>query len=160
LLDTITSQRAPVQVCRRAESVDMMPGNVMMQDITKMQNEYMNKSGCDILMHDQDELMALGPDYYKKFFPEEEAAWIVKGTMDLYTRQDITELFNFFQQVRPHEDEPFKWYFTISKLYQRNPDEPANKIIHIANEVNTLGDICSKVNRLLEGWAEWTFWLE
>lgn len=129
---------------------DYIPGNVMVQDLIKLENEYMNQSGCDILMHSQDELRALGKDYYKKFFPGHEIAGIMKSMIDLHQRQDTTEVFNFFQRVRPHEDAKYKWYFTISKLYRVNPDEPANKIIHIANEVNSLGPICTKVNRLLE----------
>lgn len=129
---------------------DYIPGNLMVQDLNKLHNEYMNQSGCEILMHDQDELRAIGTDYYKKFFPTSEITEIIKGMQALHKRQDTTEVLNFFQRVRPNENSEYKWYFTISKLYQDDPTKPAHKIIHIANEVNTLGPIASKVHRLLE----------
>lgn len=130
---------------------DYIPGNVMMQDLSTFTNIYMNKSGCDILMHSMEELEALGPEYYKKFFPQEEMEnFLVPNLLRFLERQDVSEVLSFFQRVRAGENADYKWYFTTSKLYREKPDETPHKIIYIATEVNSFAAMSGKLNRLLE----------
>lgn len=130
---------------------DYLPGSVMVQDYSTFTNIYMNKSGCDILMHSIEELEALGPDYYKKFFPQEEIEnYLIPNTLRFLERQDVSEVLSYFQRVRAGENADYKWYFTTAKLLREASDETTSKAIIIATEVNSFGAMSGKMNRLLE----------
>lgn len=132
---------------------DYLPGNVMVQDLDKLSNIYMNKSGCDILMHSLEELEELGPDYYTNFFPQEEFEIFMPALLALKEMQDKTRSHNFFQRVRPNKNTPYKWYLTTSKLFYLPGSDTTSCVIHTANEVANLGETACKISGLLEeGW--------
>ena len=118
---------------------DYIPGCVMVQDLATQTNLYMNKSGCDILGHNRHELAALGPEYYKRFFPEEEIAAIMPGVLHLMHAQDTDRVVGFYQRVRKSAAHEYKWYYTCSKLIAA-PTGKTCTIINIANPVNSLGE--------------------
>jgi len=54
---------------------EYIPGSVMVQDLQVMTNTYMNNKGCEILNKSKEELAAMGPNYFRDFFPAEEVSW-------------------------------------------------------------------------------------
>ena len=129
---------------------DFIPGNVMVQDVSLRKNLYMNKCGCEILGHCREELEALGPDYFKVFFPEEETAIFLPEILRIYHAQNTDEVFGFFQRVRRSAAHDYRWYYTCSKLVAPAPGQKTHRIINIANEVNSLGKIVKRSGLVVE----------
>lgn len=133
------------------ESVgDYLPGNIMVVNLNNVTTEYMNRCGCNILMHSVEELAVLGPEYFQKFFIPEETEVIVARYMDMHQKQDPSSIYNFAHRVKPLPDRFYKWYFASAKLLF-TPGQPiADKIMVIVNEVNSAGHIAKKINIMLE----------
>lgn len=117
---------------------DYLPGSVMIQDFQKMTNMYMNKAGCDILKMSSEELYGLGPDYFIRFFPEEEMK-LLRPQMEGFIREDDTaKATSFFQRVRAAEHEDYRWYLTTSRLLPSEPPFGGKSLMHIAVDVGSL----------------------
>ncbi|MGI4022409.1 MAG: response regulator transcription factor [Janthinobacterium lividum] len=129
---------------------DYIPGNLMVHDISTNTNIYMNKSGCNILKHSREELQALGPEYFNRFFPKEEIKFLNQGLEQFINQNDHTAVHSFLQRVRPNDQVDYKWYFTSSKLCCLEDTTNTSRIMHLAVEANTLNNLGNKLNRIFE----------
>ncbi|WP_426671114.1 response regulator transcription factor [Mucilaginibacter sp. McL0603] len=129
---------------------DYIPGNVMVQDLSRMVNTYMNKSGCEILRHSKEELEELGPDYFNLFFPAKEIAVLKVELTKFIQLNDTSKVYSFFQRVRPNPDVDYKWYLTNSRLYPKLAKDTALKVMHVSVEVNQLSYVGKKLNYLCD----------
>lgn len=129
---------------------DYIPGNLMVQDLETNTNIYMNKSGCEILKHSVEELQALGPSYFSKFFPADEMVFLKDGLDQFVAKNDPTCIHSFLQRVRPDNKSEYKWYFTSSRLFYADHTKKTNRIMHLAIEANTLNNLGNKLNRIFE----------
>lgn len=129
---------------------DYIPGNLMVHDLNTNSNIYMNKSGCTILKHSREELQALGPEYFNKFFPREEITFLTKGLTQFIAKDDHSCIHSFLQRVRPNDKCDYKWYFTSSRLCCESDPGKTNMIMHLAIEANTLNNLGNKLNRVFE----------
>lgn len=129
---------------------DYIPGNLMIHDLNCNTNIYMNKSGCTILKHSREELQALGPAYFEKFFPQEEIKFLNHGIQQFIVDDDQTCIHSFLQRVRPDSRCEYKWYFTSSRLCCTSDSAKTNVIMHLAVEASTLNNLGSKLNKVFE----------
>ena len=129
---------------------DYIPGSVMVQDLSIMTNTYMNQFGCDILKHSSEELYNLGPEYFSRFFPQEEIKILSKELQQFIQQGDQQKVHSFFQRVRPDSSEDYSWYFTSSRLYPSENIESPLKIIHVAIEASMLSYAGKKLSNLVE----------
>jgi len=128
---------------------DYIPGSVMVQDLSRMTNTYMNQNGCDILRHSSEELELLGPDYFSKFFPAEEISILKSELQHFAMENDTGKIHSFFQRVRPDEDSEYKWYFTTSRLYPSSDPSEGLRMMHIAVPADTLSYAGRKLSNLV-----------
>lgn len=133
---------------------DYLPGNVLVTNLTTFSTEYMNQSGCNILMHSVEELEQLGPAYFEKFFVKEEMKECIGRYIQMQQHQDASSIFNFAHRVKPLKAPFYKWYFASAKLLFEPGKPVSNKMIVIVNEVNTLCSLAKKINDVLEE-SEW-----
>jgi len=129
---------------------DYIPGNVMVQNMSTLQNTYMNRSGCEILRHSREELALLGPQYFTRFFPQEEITVLKKELIGFLQLNDDSKVYSFFQRVRPNPDKDYKWYLTSTKMYSNAGTVNSLQLMHVSIEV---GDTCyaaKKMNYLCE----------
>ncbi|WP_316834560.1 helix-turn-helix transcriptional regulator [Pedobacter nutrimenti] len=129
---------------------DYIPGSVMVQDLSSLTNTYMNQTGCDYLKHSKEELQAMGPEYFSRFFPAEEITLIKNDLFQFVNEGDANKVYSFFQRVRPDANNDYKWYFTTSRLYPSNEPGNALKMIHIAFSVNNMSYAGRKLSNLVE----------
>jgi len=129
---------------------DYVPGNLMVHDLITNSNTYMNKSGCNILKHSREELQALGPTYFTKFFPKEELRFLNEGLQQFIAKDDHSSVYSFLQRVRPDSSCEYKWYFTSSRLCCGTESGNTNMIMHLAIEANALNNLGRKLNRVFE----------
>lgn len=138
------------QVLSISEIGDYVPGSVMVQDLGSMTNLYMNKFGCDYLRCSSEELRAIGPDYFRRFFPAEEMLAIKHGMFGFISLGDYTRLHSFLQRVRPDCNSEYSWYFTTSRLIQQPDDATSMNLVHIAVPINTLNITGYRVSNMIE----------
>lgn len=136
--------------CTVEEIGEYLPGNLLVTDLSQNAVTYMNKRGCDILMHNLDELQVMGPDYFQRFFVREESERIISGYAFLQQQQDPSRVFNFTHRVKPKGASTYNWYFGTAKLLYTPGGENSHKILLMVNDVNSLGAIAPKINILLE----------
>ncbi len=138
------------QVLSISEIGDYVPGSVMVQDLGSMTNLYMNKFGCDILHQSSEELTAIGPDYFRRFFPADEMLSIKQGMLDFVGLGDYTRLHSFVQRVRPDSASDYNWYFTTSRLIRPQGGPALSNLVHIAVPINTLNITGYRVSNMIE----------
>lgn len=136
--------------CTIEEIGELIPGSVMVEDLSHLKLVYMNRQGCDGLHHSQEELTTMGPEYFSQFFPPEEIGQHIRNTEAMLSRQDQSEVISFFQRVRPDAGSDFEWYFSSVKALKRQSDQEALRIIVISHKLSTLGHSAKKMHRLLE----------
>jgi LuxR family transcriptional regulator len=117
---------------------DYIPGSVMVQDLVVMTNTYMNKNGCDYLRQSKEELFALGPEYFERFFPPDEMK-MLKAEMQNFVRLgDVNKINSFFQRVRPDHNSDYQWFLTSSRLYPGSEGDGSLKMFHVAVRADML----------------------
>jgi LuxR family transcriptional regulator len=129
---------------------DYLPGNILVINLDNFSTEYMNNSGCNILMHSAEELAQLGPQFFQKFFIPDETNFSVSRYISMQQKQDDTAIYNFTHRAKPLKDPFYKWYFASAKLLYEPNQVVSSKILLIVNEVNTLGSIAKKINSVLD----------
>ena len=95
---------------------DYLPGNVLVTNLNSLSTEYMNRSGCNILNHNAEELEELGPEYFQRFFVPEEMNVFVPNYIKMQQEQNPECIYNFARRVKSHQDTSYKWYFASAKL--------------------------------------------
>lgn len=138
------------KILKIEEIGDYIPGSVMVQDLSSLINTYMNQTGCDYLRHSKEELQALGPEYFNRFFPSEEISVIKGDLFDFIKEGDANKVYSFFQRVRPDTAHDYKWYLTNSRLYPSTEPEQELKMVHIALPVSNMSYAGRKLSNLVE----------
>lgn len=129
---------------------NILPGSVMVQDLSELRLTYMNSWGCEKLDHSLEELNDMGQEYYQKFFYEEESRIYLPGMLEYCKGEDRTSLYQFYQRVKTGpkmEPEP---YFTSCRLIQGDIQRyDSKKLVLIATPVSGLGITSGKLSRIL-----------
>lgn len=129
---------------------DYIPGCVMIQNFRSMVNTYMNKTGCEVLHSDREELQNMGPAYFDTFFPKEEIQILKPGLIRFASDNDLSALYSFFQRARPLGSNNYDWYFTTSRLYPVGSTPGDMQLMHIAVGAGGIGCSAKKISRLLD----------
>ncbi len=129
---------------------DHLPGNVLITNLSNLSTEYMNNSGCNILNQSVEELAALGPEYFERFFVPEEMNVFIPAFLQMQQQQDVSKIYNFAHRVKTLSSSAYKWYFASAKLLFQPGESIASKLLIIVNESNSAGNIAKKINSVLE----------
>lgn len=130
---------------------DLLPGAVMVQDLSTPRLTYMNTWGCETLDHPLDELVQMGDDYYRKFFIEEESKVFMAGLVNFVNNNDPTAFYSFYQTVKTSRNmEPAPYYTTCRLLQKERSTAATNELILIANPVPGLEKTTRKLLKFLD----------
>jgi LuxR family transcriptional regulator len=135
---------------RIEEFADYIPGSVMVQNLQSMTNTYMNKNGCEILHKSKEELMTMGQEFFKMYFPPEELAFNKKELAIFLAQDDGTNLHSFFQRVRPNIYSDYTWYFTTSKIIKSAENPFHSDLMNISVPISMLGSTGHRMRSLVE----------
>lgn len=128
---------------------EYIPGSVMVQDLQVMTNTYMNNKGCEILNKSKEELAAMGPNYFRDFFPAEEVSWFLNELRLFAAMGDRTSWYSFFQRVRANAASDYEWYFTTCRIYTPAEDPEKLLMMNIALPVNGLQHNSKKIDHII-----------
>jgi len=130
---------------------DFIPGAVMIQDLKIPKVTYMNSWGCDNLGHSMDEINALGHEYYDKFFAPGETEKIFNGMKDYFQRNDPSELYSFFQQVKTGPKYEYKWFYTVCRLLKEESEgQEPGRLFLLSTPMAGIDPLVNKVSKLLD----------
>jgi DNA-binding CsgD family transcriptional regulator len=148
---TDLEQRKQQKIAEIAAVADEMPGVVIIHNLQEQLSvEYISSRGERVLGFSLEEIKKMGPEYYTRFFNQEDAADVVPKVIEMIKRNDSNEIVSFFQQVRASDDQPWSWHLsTIKILLHDDKGQPLLSIL-IAFPIDSLHHVTSKVDRLLE----------
>jgi DNA-binding CsgD family transcriptional regulator len=119
---------------------DFLPGVVLINDLERMENTYMNANGCNFLCKSPEELKSMGPEYFTdEIFCRQEMRWINQYFKGFVERNDAKEVTGFYQKVRPDQNKDWSHFYLSGKLLESDqasciylavPANPSNYLIH------------------------------
>jgi len=119
---------------------DFLPGVVLINDLSTMENTYMNATGCNFLGKTREELRAMGPGYFTdEIFCPHEMQWITEYFSGFVQRNDVRQVAGFYQKVRPDRKKDWSYFYLSGKLlrsdttrciYMGMPANPCNYLMH------------------------------
>ncbi|GAB3930846.1 response regulator transcription factor [Mucilaginibacter myungsuensis] len=101
---------------------DILPGVLLVNDMGKLENTYMNQTGLQHLRRTQEELTGMGAEYFsEEIFCADEMAWIAGRFADIAQRDDKSEVVAFYQKVRPNSTHDWSHFQLSGKLMENHP---------------------------------------
>jgi DNA-binding CsgD family transcriptional regulator len=114
-------------------------------------NHYMNSVSQKLLNYTRTELDNLGEKYILSiWYDMKDYHLIAPKIQACYQRNDETEVFSYFQRLKPNHREEFFWTYVTSKILKDNNSEKGNKRILVACPIDFMGDMSNKINKLLD----------
>lgn len=143
--------RMQAKISEIAAVADELPGVIIVHNLQKeLSVEYISARGEQELGFSLEEIKAMGPAYYTRFFNQEDIADLVPKVIDMIKRNDSNEILSFFQQVRASEDMPWAWHLSAIKILMHDDEGQPLLSVMIAYPLAPLNHVTSKVDRLLE----------
>jgi DNA-binding CsgD family transcriptional regulator len=133
-----------------ANVAEEIPGVIIIHRITDLSVVYMSPKGQRILGVNNEELVTMGPNYYKRFFNPAEAEEHVQKMISLLQKNNNDEFIALFQQVRSADSQDWTWYSTSVKIFMWDDDGKPLLTIGIAIPIDVKHHITNKVSRLLD----------
>lgn len=132
----------------------IVPASVMLHDIVDMKPtlvSYMNNWGCEQLGTSVEEINALGETYYDKYFVPDEVEDAFDGIGKYLLLGNFDNQYNFFQRVKLHHANDFKWFYSVCKLMKlKTKDGLKDKMIVLSSPVEGMDLMISRINRVLD----------
>ncbi len=128
---------------------EIMPGALMLHDMSALEITYMNNFGCDMLRHSLVEINQMGAGYYTKFFKEEETQIFVPAMMNFYQKKDTSAVFSFFHRVLTDGKSEYTWWYAVSKFLKDDKNNNSSLLL-MANKVSGMGNLVNKFAKLLD----------
>lgn len=131
---------------------DQFPGIVIIHNINNQfgKVEYMSRLGLSKLGITLEQVRNMQAADYKKFFNEEDANDYYPKMYELVQRNNMDEIFSFFQQVRRSPEHPWEWYISTTRILMRDPENKPLLSITFAVPIDPLHHVTTKVSRLLD----------
>ncbi len=128
-----------------------MPGVLVIINIRTLTIVYMSPMGRHILGVSEREITGMHMDEYnRRFLNPPEAKEYIEQIAAMLLRNNNDETISFFQQVRPNEYSPWKWYLSSVRICERDADGQPLLVVNVANEVSGQYYLTNKIERLLK----------
>src|SRR5688572_18133025 len=141
-------ERIKVRIAEIDAVAQEIPGVIIIHSNRGMGVEYMSKRGLEILGVTLEEVIAMGPAYYDRFFNPEEAQDYVPKIIDALERNDHQEWVTYFQQVKHAGATDWTWYASSTKIFMRDENGIPLLNITVALPLDLAHHNTTKVDRL------------
>lgn len=97
---------------------EVLPGITMIHNAQQnfQRLEYISNRGLDFLKATQEYLTSLGHEYYVKYFNQEDIWLLMDDMQAMLSRKDPNEIYNFYHQARPNENEDWTWFLLSMRI--------------------------------------------
>lgn len=138
------------RVSELAPFLEMLPGVAIIHDIRDGSVVYMTSKGLKQLGVTMEELAAMGTNYYPKFFNMEEAREYVPQMLAMVERNDPSETFTIFQQVKFAENNNWNWHLSSIRILEHNNEGQPIATLTLAQLITPDQHYTPKIERLLD----------
>lgn len=129
----------------------LLPSVVIVHNIQQgFTVEYMSERGLKHLGITNQELKEMGLAYYPRYFNMEDAESYIPKIEALIGRNDMEEVFTFFQQVRRSPEHDWEWHMSATRLLMRDDDGQPLFTITQSVPIDPQNHVTQKVERLLK----------
>lgn len=133
-----------------AATADRYPGAVIVLNHDCRQVQYMSAWGRHKLNTSIPELMAMGEEYYARYFNPDEAHEYVPKVVQLLERNDLTYTVSFFQQVRTGACGAFELHLSTARVLAHSQAGAPLLVLCLSCPIDPDSHITGKVQRLLD----------
>jgi DNA-binding CsgD family transcriptional regulator len=133
-----------------AATADRYPGVVIVLNHDCRQVLYMSARGLAGLQLTIPELVAMGEDYYARYFNPDEAHDYVPKIVGLLERNDLDYSVSFFQQVRTGPERAFEHYLSTARVLVQGESGRPLLTICLSCCIEPDSHLTAKVQRLLD----------
>ena len=147
MTDDETITRALAEIATTAHHY---PGVVIVLNHDGRQVLYMSARGLHALQITIPELVAMGEEYYVRYFNPEEAHEYVPKVVELLERNDLSYSVGFFQQVRTGPSRTFEHYLSTARVLAQGQQGQPLLIICLSCRIEPGSYLTAKVQRLLD----------
>lgn len=133
-----------------AATADHYPGVVIVLNHDCRRVLYMSARGLRALQVTIPELMAMGEDYYARYFNPDEAHEYVPQIVSLLERNDPDYNVGFFQQVRTGPGRTFEHYLSTARVLAQSEHGGPLLTICVSCRIEPDSHLTAKVRRLLD----------
>lgn len=144
------AERITQAIAEIAATADRYPGVVIVLNHDGRQVRYMSARGLRLLHTTVPELIAMGEDYYPRYFNLDEAHEYVPKVIDLLERNDLDYSVGFFQQVRTGPGQRFELYLSTARVLAQGQAGQPLLIICLSCCIEPDSHLTAKVQRLLD----------
>lgn len=137
-------------IAKIAATADLYPGVVIVLNHDGRQVLYMSARGLRLLHTTVPELMAMGEEYYTRYFNPDEAHEYVPKVIELLERNDLDYSVSFFQQVRTGPGRSFEHYLSTAQVLTQGQAGQPLLIICLSCCIEADSHLTAKVQRLLD----------
>ncbi len=150
MYESLTAGRIKFKIAQISAMAEDISGVMIIHDIRKWSILYMSPRGCEGLGLSLEEVKRLSIDeYHQRFFNPEDATNYVPQILDLLER-NTDETFTFFQQVRIHAGDDWKWHMSSVKILMRDHQNKPLLTLTISFPVENIPQVTAKAKRLLD----------
>jgi DNA-binding CsgD family transcriptional regulator len=151
-MDTYTGrERFDVQIAIVAAAAEKLPGAVIIHDIRDWTVTWMSEYALRGLQISLAEVLALSaPEYYSRFFNEEDSKDYVPKILNLLERNNDEEIVTYFQQVKILGRTDWTWHISSSKIFLRDEGGRPLYTITISYPIDAMHHMTAKAARVLE----------
>lgn len=135
-----------------AQGADLLPGVVVIHDITKLPEfttVFMSSRGLGQLGVNLQELSEMGNKYHERFFNNEDMEGFMVKLENLLKNKDPDETFTFFQQVKIKDRGEWVWHIGSLRIFHQDPQGNPTHLITVVFPVDQMKHIPNKAERLL-----------
>ena len=127
-----------------------IPGVLIVHNLQADTIAYLSEWGRKFLRVSLEQIRLPHFDYHQQFFNPEDVPDYVPKIMGMLQRNTTDEMVTYFQQVRPSENEPFRWHSSASKILLRDKEGKPLLGITIAIPIDQEHYFTPKIERLIE----------
>ncbi len=133
-----------------AATANHYPGVVIVLNHDCRQVLYMSTRGLQQLQITVAELVAMGEEYYTRYFNPDEAHEYVPKIVELLERNDLDYSVSFFQQVRTGPNHSFEHYLSTARVLAQGQHGEPLLTICLSCRIEPGSYLTAKVQRLLD----------
>jgi DNA-binding CsgD family transcriptional regulator len=131
-------------------TLELLPGVAIVNDIRDGSVIYMSKRGLKLLGTTLEELHALGPVYHHRFFNPDQAEEYVPQVLEVMARNNPSETFTFFQQVRFAGVDEWQWHLSALRIFVQDDEGKPLAVLALSQHLTAEHHYTRKIGRLLD----------
>lgn len=149
-MPTSNEQQISCKIAEIQQYEDDIPAVLIVVKVSDGTVVYMSRRGREELGVTNEEIVAMGTEYHRRYFNHEESKEYAPKIIALLERNNDNEIISIFQQVRTSPDQPFSWFITGTKIILKDGFGAPLLLMAAAIPVDRVHELALKAQRVLD----------